>query len=58
MVLDRTIVDGTANGLARGTWDTGLWLRKIQTGSLRQYVMFIAVGTILVFVAISFVQSI
>jgi NADH-quinone oxidoreductase subunit L len=58
VVFDRTIVDGTANGLARGTWDTGLWLRKIQTGSLRQYVMFIALGTILLFVAISFVQNI
>ena len=57
-VFDRTLVDGTANGLARGTWDVGLWLRKLQTGSLRQYVMFIAVGTILLFVAISFVQNI
>lgn len=57
-VLDRTLVDGSVNTFARGTWDTGLWLRKIQTGSLRQYVMFIAVGTILLFVAISFVQNI
>ena len=57
-VLDRTLVDGTVNTFARGTWDTGLWLRKIQTGSVRQYVMFIAVGTILLFVAISFVQNI
>ena len=58
IVFDQTFVDGTVNTFARGTWDTGLWLRKIQTGSLRQYVMFIAVGTILVFVAISFVQNI
>ncbi len=57
-VFDRTIVDGSVNTFARGTWDTGLWLRKLQTGSLRQYVMFIAVGTILLFVAISFVQNI
>ncbi len=57
-IVDRTLVDGTVNTLARGTWDTGLWLRKIQTGSLRQYVMFIAAGTILLFVAISFVQNI
>jgi len=57
-VFDRTLVDGTVNTFARGTWDTGLWLRKLQTGSLRQYVMFIAVGTILLFVAISFVQNI
>jgi len=57
-VFDRTLVDGTVNTFASGTWDTGLWLRKIQTGSIRQYVMFIAVGTILLFVAISFVQNI
>ena len=56
-VFDRTLVDGTVNTLARGTWGTGLWLRKLQTGSLRQYVMFIAVGMILLFVAISFVQN-
>ena len=57
-VFDRTLVDGSVNTFARGTWGTGLWLRKLQTGSLRQYVMFIAVGTILLFVAITFVKNI
>ncbi len=28
------------------TWDVGLSLRTVQTGSLRQYVMFIVVGTV------------
>ena len=55
-VCDRTIVDGMANGIAGITWDTGLWLRKLQTGSLRQYVMFIVIGTVVLFIAISFVQ--
>jgi NADH-quinone oxidoreductase subunit L len=56
-VGDQTLVDGTVNTFAAGTWGFGLWLRKLQTGSLRQYVMFIVVGTVLLFVAISFMQS-
>jgi NADH-quinone oxidoreductase subunit L len=47
-VLDRTVVDGTANGLAKGTWGFGHTLRRLQTGSLRQYVLFIVIGTLLV----------
>jgi hypothetical protein len=47
----------TVNTFASGTWNFGLWLRKLQTGNLRQYVMFIVVGTVLLFVAITFVQS-
>ena len=58
VVLDNKIVNGFVDTFAKSTWDTGLSLRKLQTGSLRQYVMFIAVGTILLFVAISFVQNI
>ena len=57
VLFDRTVVDGSVNGLARGTWDFGLSLRKLQTGSLRQYVMFIAIGTVLLFVAITAVQA-
>ncbi len=57
-VLDNKVVNGFVDGVAKGTWDTGLSFRKLQTGSVRQYVMFIAVGTILLFVAISFVQNI
>jgi proton-translocating NADH-quinone oxidoreductase chain L len=56
-LFDQTVVDGTVNTFASGTWNFGLWLRKLQTGNLRQYVMFIVVGTVLLFVAITFVQS-
>jgi len=56
-VLDRTVVDGSVNSLARGTWDFGLLLRKLQTGSLRQYVMFIAVGTIVLFVTTEYLMA-
>ena len=44
-LFDRTVVDGSVNTFASWTWDFGLLLRKLQTGSLRQYVMFIVVGT-------------
>jgi hypothetical protein len=57
VLFDRTMVDGSVNTFARSTWDLGLWLRKLQTGSLRQYVMFIVVGTVVLFVAITFVQG-
>ena len=57
VLFDRTLVDGTVNTFASSTWGVGLWLRKLQTGSLRQYVMFIVVGTVLLFIAITFVQD-
>ncbi len=56
-LFDQTMVDGTVDTFASGTWNFGLWLRRLQTGSLRQYVMFIVVGTVLLFVMITFAQS-
>ena len=32
------------------TWRAGLELKRVQTGRLRQYVMFIVVGTVAIFV--------
>jgi NADH-quinone oxidoreductase subunit L len=58
LALDRTLVDGSVNTFANWTWDFGLLLRKLQTGSLRQYVLFIVMGTwfmCLAYFAISFV---
>jgi NADH-quinone oxidoreductase subunit L len=51
--IDRTFVDGLVNFTARGTYATGLWLRRFQTGQLRQYVMLIVIGTVALFVLIS-----
>jgi NADH:ubiquinone oxidoreductase subunit 5 (subunit L)/multisubunit Na+/H+ antiporter MnhA subunit len=53
-IADRGIVDGVANGLAALTYRTGLSLRRWQTGNLRQYVMFIVVGTVVIFAIASF----
>ena len=51
--IDRTVVDGLVNATAAATWNTGLKLRGLQTGRLRQYVMFIVVGTVALFVLAS-----
>jgi NADH-quinone oxidoreductase subunit L len=48
-VGDRLIIDNTVDTFAEKTWDLGLSLRSVQTGRLRQYVMFIVVGTIVLF---------
>jgi NADH-quinone oxidoreductase subunit L len=50
--FDRLFVDGLVNLVARWTYAVGLWLRELQTGNLRQYVMFIAVGTVALFILI------
>lgn len=51
---DRTIVDGSVNKLASLTHGLGTSLRGVQTGRLRQYVLFIVVGMVTVFVLASF----
>ena len=51
--IDRTLVDGLVNGTANATWNAGLELKKLQTGHLRQYVMFIALGTVALFILAS-----
>ena len=51
---DQTIVDGLANLIARWTYGVGVSLRQVQTGQLRQYVMFIVIGAIAIFILVSF----
>ena len=53
-VADRTLVDGTVNKVASWTHSLGVRSRRVQTGRLRQYIMFIAVGMVAVFVVASF----
>jgi len=48
--FDEAIVDGLVNLLADVTFGIGRSLRAVQTGLLRQYVMFIAVGVMTLFV--------
>jgi NADH-quinone oxidoreductase subunit L len=52
--IDKWVVDGLVNATADVTWNAGLELKKLQTGRLRQYVTFIALGTVALFVLLSF----
>ncbi len=52
--IDRLFVDGLVNWMARVVHSTGLSMRRIQTGRLRQYVMFVVVGTVALFIIVSF----
>jgi NADH-quinone oxidoreductase subunit L len=54
---DQFAVDGLVNLIARWTHTIGLALRGVQTGRLRQYVMFIVLGTTVVFILVSFWKS-
>lgn len=46
--FDEQIVDGLVNLLADATYNSGFSLRVVQTGRLRQYVMFIVVGVVVI----------
>ncbi len=56
-VSDKMVVDALVDGVAHWTYRVGLSLRAVQTGSLRQYVLFLAIGVIAVFLIISFFWS-
>ena len=47
--FDETFVDGLVNLIARATFSSGILLKAVQTGRLRQYVMFIVVGVVALF---------
>ena len=53
VVGDRTIIDNFVDTLAEKTWDLALSLRALQTGRLRQYVMFIVIGAVVMFLIAS-----
>jgi NADH-quinone oxidoreductase subunit L len=56
-VVDQSFIDGLANQLARWTYAGGSRLRAVQTGRIRQYVMFIVVAAVALFILISFWNS-
>jgi NADH:ubiquinone oxidoreductase subunit 5 (subunit L)/multisubunit Na+/H+ antiporter MnhA subunit len=53
LVVDRRGLDESIDRVARGTGHLGNWMRQIQTGSLRQYVLMMVVGTLALFVVVS-----
>jgi NADH-quinone oxidoreductase subunit L len=52
--FDRYFVDGLVDGASNWIYGVAVWFRGAQTGRVRQYVMFIVVGTVALFVLISF----
>ncbi len=56
-LLDKKTIDVCVDAIAGRTYRLGLSLRNVQTGSLRQYVLFLVVGLIAVFLIISFFWS-
>ena len=53
-LADQIIIDGSVNLIARWIYQAGVSLRRVQTGSLRQYVLFIVIAAITIFVLVSF----
>jgi len=49
-VGDKWVIDNLVDTTAEKTWNLGLSLRSVQTGQLRQYVMFIVICTIALFI--------
>jgi NADH:ubiquinone oxidoreductase subunit 5 (subunit L)/multisubunit Na+/H+ antiporter MnhA subunit len=49
---DQVAVDGFVNLFAAWTYNLAVTLRQVQTGRIRQYVMFIVLGAIAVFVVV------
>ena len=47
--IDENLVDGLVNLVSRATFSVGNSLKVVQTGRLRQYVMFIVVGVVALF---------
>ncbi|MEZ6111162.1 MAG: proton-conducting transporter membrane subunit [Pirellulaceae bacterium] len=56
-LADQTIVDGTVNVVSGWLYSLGVSLHRVQTGKLRQYIVFIAVGAIAIFLLVSFFWS-
>jgi NADH-quinone oxidoreductase subunit L len=53
--FDLHVIDGIANLLARVTQGVGNWLRGLQTGYLRSYVLFLVLAAVGIFVILSYV---
>jgi NADH-quinone oxidoreductase subunit L len=48
--VDRDVVDGLANLIADVSYATGAWLRTVQTGYLRSYILFLALAVVAIWI--------
>ncbi|MEQ9410402.1 MAG: NADH-quinone oxidoreductase subunit L [Fuerstiella sp.] len=51
-IFDENVVDGFVNLIASATLSFGTSLKAVQTGRLRQYVMFIVLGVVILFAVV------
>lgn len=56
-LIDRLFVDGLVNATGQVTYAAGLRIREAQSGKIRQYVMWVAVGTVGLFVLVMFLWT-
>jgi NADH-quinone oxidoreductase subunit L len=52
-IFDATVIDGLVNLTAGVVYTVGGWLRAPQTGSLRSYVLFLAMAAVVIFMVLS-----
>jgi NADH:ubiquinone oxidoreductase subunit 5 (subunit L)/multisubunit Na+/H+ antiporter MnhA subunit len=53
-IIDARIVDGLVNVIAAACYGIGGRLRAVQTGSLRSYVLFLALGAVAIFIVLTY----
>ena len=51
--FDNGVVDGLVNVVGRSVYGVGGWLRNVQTGSLRSYVLFLVLAAVGVFLLLT-----
>ena len=51
--IDAGVVDGLANLLAQVCYAVGAWLRTLQTGYLRSYVLFLVLAAVAIWIILS-----
>ena len=52
-IFDRNVVDGLVNVVGNTTYAVGAGLRRLQTGYLRSYVLFLVLAAVGIFVALA-----
>jgi NADH-quinone oxidoreductase subunit L len=56
--FDKGVIDGLANLTGRVFYSTGSWLKNVQTGFLRSYVLFLALGAVCLLFLLTLVLSV
>jgi NADH-quinone oxidoreductase subunit L len=52
--IDKGVVDGLVNVIANATYGFGIRLRKLQTGSIRNYILFLALAAVVIFALMTY----